>query len=74
MPCESPGAYTDRHSDLLCNLRVAQAQLHSGFAWGEWGSLTTPLSIFLVLSGYCYYRYRETRAMTMGLVHNGISS
>ena len=38
----------------------------SGFAYGFWGTITLPLSIVLSLTGYCIYRYRETRAMTMG--------
>jgi Na+/proline symporter len=51
---------------IVAMLGWFQIYYHNGFAWGEWGCLTTPLSIFLVLTGYCYYRYRETRAMTMG--------
>lgn len=51
---------------IVAMLGWFQIYYHNGFAWGEWGSLVTPLSIFLVLSGYCFYRYRETRAMTMG--------
>ena len=38
----------------------------SGFAYGFWGTIALPIAIVLSLTGYCVYRYRETRAMTMG--------
>ena len=38
----------------------------SGFAYGFWGTIALPVSIVIALTGYCIYRYRETRAMTMG--------
>lgn len=37
-----------------------------GFALSFWNLLYIPISIFITLSGYCVYRFRETRAMTMG--------
>ncbi len=37
-----------------------------GFALSFWNLLYIPVSIFITLSGYCVYRFRETRAMTMG--------
>ena len=38
----------------------------SGFALRFWDNLTAPLSLIFTLFGYCIYRFRETRAMTMG--------
>ena len=38
----------------------------SGFAISFWNQLTVPLGMVILLTGYCIYRYRETRAMTMG--------
>ena len=38
----------------------------SGFAYSFWGTFTYPLMMVLSLTGYCIYRFRETRAMTMG--------
>lgn len=39
---------------------------NSGFAYGFWGSLLGPLGMVLGLVGFCNYRFRETRAMTLG--------
>ena len=38
----------------------------SGLAYGFWGGLAAPLGIIFLLTGFCVYRYRESRAMTMG--------
>ncbi|HPS52405.1 MAG TPA: sodium:panthothenate symporter [Phycisphaerae bacterium] len=38
----------------------------SGFAYSFWSRLATPIGIVMALTGYCIYRYRETRAMTLG--------
>ena len=38
----------------------------TGFALGFWTNLLTPLSMTLTLTGYCVYRFRETRAMSLG--------
>ena len=38
----------------------------SGFAYGFWQEIVAPLLIVLGLTGYCNYRFRETRAMTLG--------
>ncbi|WP_309380558.1 sodium:solute symporter family protein [Cerasicoccus frondis] len=37
-----------------------------GFALSFWNLLYVPVSILITLSGYCVYRFRETRSMTMG--------
>lgn len=47
---------------------VAFVEVHykTGFAVGFWGTITAPLGIFLGLTGYCIYRFRETKAMSLG--------
>jgi SSS family solute:Na+ symporter len=47
---------------------VAFIEIHykTGFALGFWGNIIGPLSIFLALSGFCVYRFRETKAMSLG--------
>lgn len=37
----------------------------AGFTITWWQKMTVPLGLFIALTGYVYYRYRETRAMTL---------
>ena len=62
---------------LVCNARgeagmaiismVAGFELfyEAGFTIAWWQKMTIPLGLFIALSGYIIYRYRETRAMTL---------
>ncbi len=47
---------------------VAYVEVHykTGFAISFWQGLMTPLGMLLALSGYCVYRFRETKAMSLG--------
>ena len=47
---------------------IAYIEVHykTGFALSFWQTLAIPLGIMLGLTGYCTYRFRETRAMSMG--------
>lgn len=38
----------------------------SGFAYGFWGSISIPLALFLSLTGFVTYRFRQTKAMSFG--------
>ncbi len=51
---------------LISLVAMFEAYYNSGFAYGFWSQLATPLGILMLLTGYCIYRYRETRALTMG--------
>jgi len=62
---------------LICNARgetgmavismVALFEMfhEAGFTITWWSQMTIPLGLFIALTGYIYYRYRETRAMTL---------
>ena len=43
-----------------------EAYYNSGFAYGFWYSVIAPVGMVLGLVGFCNYRFRETRAMTLG--------
>lgn len=47
---------------------VTYIEMHykTGFSVAFWGSVLAPLSIVLGLTGYCSYRFRETKAMSLG--------
>ncbi|MFH1614584.1 MAG: sodium:solute symporter [Planctomycetota bacterium] len=38
----------------------------AGFCPAWWNMLNVPVMTFLAITGWCIYRYRETRAMTLG--------
>ena len=38
----------------------------SGFTIGWWGTFTGPIMLVVTISGFVIYRYRETRALTLG--------
>jgi len=43
-----------------------EAQYKAGFALTFWQNIMLPLSILLSLTGYVYFRFRETKAMSIG--------
>ena len=47
---------------------VAYVEMHykTGFALGFWSAIKAPATIFMGLFGYCTYRFRETKAMSLG--------
>ena len=47
---------------------VCTMEMHyqCGFAYSFWSSIVAPISLVLGLIGFCTYRFRETKAMTMG--------
>jgi len=51
---------------LVSMIAMWEMYYKSGFAVGYWASFGTPIAIFYGLTGYCIYRFRETRALTMG--------
>jgi Na+/proline symporter len=51
---------------LISLVAMFEMYYNSGFALNFWGTIVTPINLVLALTGYCIYRFRETRAMTMG--------
>ena len=47
---------------------VAYVEVHykTGFAINFWMAIMAPIGMIMALSGYCVYRYRETKAMSLG--------
>ena len=52
-------------ADYLVGMMLEQ-NFRCGFSVGFWWGLGTPLSLFLALTGFCIYRYRQTKALSMG--------
>lgn len=51
---------------LITMIGAVEAGYKSGWAYGFWGTVTTPLLIFLSLTGFVFYRFRQTKAMSFG--------
>ena len=47
-------------------LTYIEMHYKTGFSVGFWSSVLAPLSIVLGLTGFCHYRFRETKAMSLG--------
>jgi len=50
---------------LITVVALFEFYYKSGFAIGHWNNLAVPIWLFINLTGYIVYRFRETRAMTM---------
>lgn len=51
---------------LISLVALFEVYYNSGFAYTFWNGISAPIGLFMALSGYCIYRFRESRAMTMG--------
>ncbi|OGV34784.1 MAG: hypothetical protein A2020_09690 [Lentisphaerae bacterium GWF2_45_14] len=51
---------------LISLVAIFEMYYNSGFAFSFWSAVNTPIGLVLGLTGYCVYRFRETRSMTMG--------
>ncbi len=47
-------------------IALVEKEYQCGFAVSFWGRLALPLSLLLSLTGYCIYRFRETKSLSMG--------
>ena len=66
------GRYVISAGDLANGLSIIglvtylEGHYKTGFSVAFWGNVLAPLSIILALTGYCHYRFRETKAMSLG--------
>lgn len=51
---------------VISIIAYVEVQYRTGFALAFWNNLLLPVLIIMGLTGYCTYRFRETRAMSMG--------
>lgn len=51
---------------IIAILSFIEQRYKVGFAVGFWGQLLIPVAITLALTGYCVYRFRETKAQSIG--------
>lgn len=51
---------------LYTLVMLVEVNYQTGYALSFWEYLVAPLSIVMALTGYCTYRYRETKALSMG--------
>lgn len=51
---------------LYTLVMLVEVNYHTGYTISFWEYLVAPLSIVMALTGYCTYRYRETKALSMG--------
>ena len=51
---------------IIALLAYAEVHYKTGFALSLWSTITLPLSVLLALYGYCTYRFRETKAQSLG--------
>ena len=51
---------------LITLIAFVEQYYKTGFALTFWQSLLLPLTMIIALSGFCLYRFRETRALSLG--------
>ena len=51
---------------IVAIVAYVEANYRTGFSTTFWGAVILPVSLVLSLSGYCTYRLRETKALSMG--------
>jgi SSS family solute:Na+ symporter len=66
------GRYVISVGDLQAGLAVvtlvagSEQRYQCGLGVGFWGGVVTPITIFISLTGFVLYRFRQTRALSMG--------
>lgn len=66
------GRYVISVGDMSSGLSVitlvamVEAKYQTGYALSFWENITAPIGIVMALTGYCSYRFRETRVLSFG--------
>ena len=66
------GRYVLCVGDMVTGLSVitlvagAEKYYQTGSAIGFWGAISGPVWLFMALSGYCIYRWRQTKCLSIG--------
>jgi Na+/proline symporter len=66
------GRYVLNAGDMTAGLSVitlvalVESKYQVGYALTFWEYMTVPVGIFMGLTGYCVYRFRETRSLSIG--------
>ncbi len=45
---------------------MCEAKYQTGYALMFWEYMVAPVAIVMALTGYCVYRYRETKSLSIG--------
>lgn len=59
-------ARSEQGAGAVVFVAVFQMFAISGFTLSWWGQLSVPVSLLIAISGFVIYRYRQTRALTLG--------
>ena len=51
---------------VLALIALCESEYQCGIAMSLWNKLVIPVSIFISLTGYCLYRYRQTKCLSLG--------
>ena len=51
---------------VITLVALVEIRYQTGYAFGFWENLAAPVGIIMALTGFCVYRFRETRALSIG--------
>ena len=51
---------------VVAVVATVEANYQTGYALGFWSAVLAPIGLIMALTGYCTYRFRETKALSIG--------
>ncbi len=51
---------------VVAIVATVEVNYQTGYALGFWGAILAPIGLIMALTGYCTYRFRETKALSIG--------